>query len=64
MSDAVSAQAVVLSTLKGTQRAYIGDLRLRKDETDDAIVLESQKGSITIHYEDEISKGFFSNLFG
>lgn len=64
MSDAVSAEAVVLSTEAGTQRAYIGDLPLQEDESDDVIVLESQKGSITIRYEDEMSKGFFRNLFG
>ncbi|KAE9401092.1 hypothetical protein BT96DRAFT_992452 [Gymnopus androsaceus JB14] len=68
MSPAVSAQATVFSTVNGTQKAYIGDLSVRKNDTDDVVLLETRDGNITIQYEDEMLTsggvaGFFSSLF-
>ncbi|KAE9401093.1 hypothetical protein BT96DRAFT_856813 [Gymnopus androsaceus JB14] len=68
MSPAVSAQATVFSTVNGTQKAYIGDLSVRKNDTDDVVLLETRDGNITIQYEDEMPTtgglaGFFNSLF-
>jgi len=68
MSPAVSANATMFGTVNGAQRAYIGDLSVRTDDTDDVVMLESRNGSIIIQYEDEMPaagpiKGFLSSLF-
>jgi len=53
MSDAVSAQASLVSDLQGVRRIFVGDLSTRNEETDDVMILESVNGSVKISFEDE-----------
>ncbi|KAF9072287.1 hypothetical protein BDP27DRAFT_1361133 [Rhodocollybia butyracea] len=73
MSDGVSGQASVFSDLQGVKRVFVGDITARSDQTDDAMVLDTEHGCVRISFEDEdfggirmpkSVTGLFSRLFG